>query len=265
MPDNNLFDIKKRVVAANQTRKITRTMEMIASSRMQRGKIQLAHHYVWLQHMQKAAGCLSGRYFEPLTQAGGSTPKAYIVFGGSKGLSGTYSPSVFQYAVPIVAGHMVLSVGNAAEAFFTDAHIYMGNETPSADCSKSIAEAALALYEGKLATSIHMIYTKGSRLQTQQLLPLVRPDEKWPAAIIAEPSAQVLYPSLYLEYICALVHEAHLQAFLAEQVARVSAMDSATQNADEIIESLQATYNRIRQSSITHEIITVSNAARGDR
>ena len=264
MPENNLFTIKKRVVAANQTRKITRTMEMIASSRMQRVKLLLAHHYVWMKHMQKAAGCLSEHYFEQVRTRDGAQ-KAYIVFGGSKGLSGTYSSSVFQYAVPIVAGHLVLAVGNAAEAFFTDNHCYLGNDAPSADCAKSIAKAALALYEDNQAASVHMIYAKGNRIITQQLLPLTRPDEDRPAVIIAEPSEQALHPALYMEYICALVHEAHLQTFLAEQVARISAMDSATQNADEIIENLQATYNRIRQSSITQEIITVSNAARGER
>ena len=259
---NNLFDIKKRVVAADQTRKITRTMELIASSRLQRCKIQLAHSYVWLEHIKKTAQCLPARYFEPLLSKRVNSQNAYIVFGGSKGLSGNYSPAVFQHAVPIVAEHIVLAVGNAAEDFFADAHSYLGNETPSPDYAKQIAQAALTLYEGKAVSAVYAIYAKGNRYVTQQLLPLTHWEVERHSPTIAEPSARVLYPALYLEYICALVHEAHLHAFMAEQVARVSAMDSATQNADEIIENLQATYNRIRQSSITQEIITVSNAAK---
>lgn len=110
-----------------------------------------------------------------------------------------------------------------------------------------------------------MIYTQGSKHVTEQLLPLARMKEGQNGNVITEPSARILFPVLYKEYAQSIVHEVHLKAFVAEQIARVSAMDSATRNADKIIENLQATYNRIRQSSITQEIITISNAARGDR
>ena len=264
MPDNNLFDIKKRLTAANQTRKITRTMELIASSRLHRCKMQIVHYQGWMTHMRRAADCLPSRYFVPLVKSAEGIQSAYIIFGGSKGLSGYYGPAVFQYAAPIVEGHKVLAVGSSAAAFFPDAHSDLGNEIPSADYAKSIADAALALYESREVSAVYMIYAKGSAHVTEPLLPLARPKERQPVPAITEPSAKALHPSLYREFAASLVHEAHLQAFMAEQIVRVSAMDSATQNADEIIENLQATYNRIRQSSITQEIITVSNAARGD-
>ena len=264
MAGNNLFDIKKRVIAANQTRKITRTMELIASSRLQRGKAKLAHFRVWAEHMQEAAACLADRYFEPLGKLPADSQNAYIVFGGSKGLSGYYSPSLLQYATPIVAGHIVMAVGSAAEKFFPDAHSHLGNEVPSAAYTQGIAQAAMALYEGREAKAVYMVYAKGSQHVTEQLLPLAHIRGESPAYVIAEPSPQGLNPVLYREYVQTLVHEAHLQAFLAEQIARVAAMDSATRNADEIIENLQTTYNRIRQASITQEIVTVSNAVKGD-
>ena len=264
MPDNNQFAIKKRVIAANQTRKITRAMELVASSRLQRSKARLAQHSLWLQHLQMAAACLSDAYFEPRLKAGAGKPSAYIVFGGSKGLSGYYSPAVFQYALPHTQEQTVLAVGSAAALFFHDALRIPDSEAPSEACTCEIFQAALKLYEAGAVAAVYMIYAKGSKHTVQQLLPLERVGERQQTPILLEPSGQVLYPALYREYLRALVHEAHLHAFLAEQVARVSTMDSATQNADDIIQSLQATYNRMRQSSITQEIITVSNAARGD-
>ena len=262
MPDVNLLAIRKRVNAANQTRKITHTMELIASSRLQQSKAQLAHHQVWLQHMREAAGCLADRYFEPLEQRWARRQNAYIVFGGSKGLSGSYSPSLLQYADAAAAGHPVVAVGSAAEAFYPDAHSLLGDEPPSADYAQTIAHAALTLYESREVDAVYLIYTKGSRHMKEPLLPLTRVRAEQNVGVVVEPSARRLYPALYRAYVQAIVHEAHLQAFLAEQIARVSAMNNATENADKIVEGLQAAYNRIRQAAITQEILIVSNAAR---
>ena len=267
MPENNLFAIKKRITAATQTRKITRTMELIASSRLQRGKILLANAGQWLKHMNEAVRILPGSYFEtPESESihsDGDKKKAYIVFGGSKGLSGAYSPNLLQYSKPIVDGHIVFAVGSSAENFFPSAHSVFADEVPSYEYAINLAEAAKALLESQSAHEIYMIYTQSSKHITKQLLPLIRPSE-YTDQMIIEPSEQVLFPAIFDEYCATLVYETHLQAFISEQVARVSAMDSATKNANEIVEDLQATYNRMRQTSITQEIITVSNAARGD-
>ena len=263
MPDNDLFSIKKRITAAQQTRKITRTMELIASSRLQRGKVLLTACNEWSRYIREAARILPDSYFEPPSDSGDDLKRAYIIFGGSRGLSGAYSPNLLQYAKPIVDGHIVGAVGSATEVFFPDAHTSFGDEVPSADYSAAIVRAAMAMRKSEEADEVYLIYTRGTRHVTARLFPLIRHDEVH-EGVIPEPSASKLFPALFGEYAISVVYEAHLQAFVSEQIARVSAMDSATKNADEITEALQATYNRIRQSSITQEIITVSNAARGD-
>jgi len=262
MAENSLFDIKKRVTAAKQTRKITGTMELIASSRLHRGRILLSNYQDWAEHMRKAVQCLPDSYFEPLAGCDGGSKKAYIVFGGSKGLSGSYGSNLLEYAAPIVKGHLVIASGSAAKAFFPDAYRYFDNETPSADGARAIAQTARTLFESKTVNEVYIIYMRGTQLLSEQLFPLVRLEE-YNAMVIAEPSKKVLFKELFEEYIETVVFEAYLYSFVAEQVARVSAMDSATQNADEIIDGLQSKYNRIRQSNITQEIIMVSNAARG--
>ena len=264
MPDNNLFDIKKRLTAVTQTRKITHTMELIASSRLQRGKRLLADHQEWVRRMREAARCLPDSYFKPLSASAEEGKKAYMVFGGSRGLSGAYGSNLLQYAKPIVDGHIVVAMGSATEEFFPDAHSVLKDEIPSADHAKTIVRIAKDIYEGREADEVHMIYARGTMYVVEQLFPL-EPLEKHTTPVIVEPSGKALFPMLFEEYAESIVYEAHLQAFVAEQIARVSAMDNATRNADEITEHLQTTYNRIRQSSITQEITTVSNALRGDR
>ena len=263
MPENNLFAIKKRIIAAQQTRKITRTMELIASSRLQRGKALLANYQDWLKNMREAAQCLPDSYFEQQHDIRGESRKAYIIFGGSKGLSGAYSPNLLQYAKPIVQGHIIIAVGSSAQNFFPDAFYAFGDEIPSAIYARDIALKAKSVCDNDEADEVYMIYMQGSKHITAQLLPLVRREE-YNASVIMEPSDKLLFPALFEEYAISVVYEAHLHAFISEQVARVSAMDSATKNADEIIVDLQATYNRTRQTGITQEIIAVSNAARGD-
>jgi len=263
MPDNDLFEIKKRITAATKTSKITRTMELIASSRLQRGKNLLANYQEWLNHMREATRCLPDSCFGTLRDAGSDSKKVYIIFGGSRGLSGSYSPNLLQYAKPIADGQFVVAVGSATEAFFPDAHRLLGDKTPSADYARKIMQAARSICEETETEEVYMIYARGAENVAEQLFPPVREGE-YDVEVIVEPSARVFFPVLLEEYSEAVVYEAHLQAFISEQVARISAMDSATRNADDIISDLQAAYNRIRQSDITQEIITVSNAVRGD-
>lgn len=257
-----MFAIKKRITAAKQTRKITSTMELIASSRLQRGKQRLLACQAFAKHMREAARYLPDSYFEPLTASDTAGQNAYVVLGGSKGLSGAYAPNLFQYAAPIVKGHIVLAVGSATEAFFPDAHSRFGDEAPSADGAGAIAAAAKALFDSKTVREVYLLYMRGTRQISERLLPPVRMGEHNDRCIIV-PSEKQLFPKLFEAYLETILYEAHLHAFIAEQIARISAMDSATQNADEIIKALESTYNQIRQSGITQEIIMVSNAARG--
>jgi len=263
MPENDLFDIKKRINAATQTSKITRTMELIASSRLQRGKILLANYLDWFNSMKDASKCLPDSYFESPENLQAVKKKAYIIFGGGKGLSGAYSPNLLQYARPIVPGHDIIAVGSAAEAAFPDSYGFFPDDLPSLSYAKSIARKALDLYESEEVQEVYMLYTKGLKHVSDKLFPLARPKE-YDSAVIIEPPGQIFFPVLFEEYSASVVYEAQLHAFISEQVARVTAMDSATKNADDIVENLQARYNRIRQSRITQEIIELSNVARGD-
>lgn len=262
MPDNNLLDIKKRVTAAKQTRKITGTMELIASSRLYQGRTLLENYTDWATHLRAAARCLPDCYFVPRAGADIPEQQGYVVFAGSKGLSGSYASNLVEFAAPLLSGQLMIAVGSATEPLEAETYQYFDDETPTAECARAIAQCAKTLYESGAVGAVSLVYTRGTQLLCKRLLPLER-DGAYNDSVLIEPSKKQLYPVLLEEYMEMLVYEAYLHAFVAEQIARVSAMDSATQNADEIIEQLQHTYNRIRQANITQEITTVSNVSRG--
>lgn len=259
MPDN-LFEIRQRINAAAETRKITRTMELVASSRLQRSKQQLAAFAPTLRHLEQASACLPETYFSPLPECCGKP--AFLVFAGAKGLSGAYGTTLLRFAAERVPGAFLLAVGSAAAAEYPDAQFCFGDDAPSPAFVQTLLNAAETLCQSGKASEVQLIYTKGYTPVTKRLFPLPEPASADAAeALILEPSPRALYPALYSAYARAILYEAHLQAYTAEQVARVAAMDHATRNAGDIINELQADYNRIRQASITAEIIMVSGAA----
>ncbi len=261
MPDN-LFETRQRINAAAQTRKITRTMELIASSRLQRGKQQLAAFAPMLHHLAYAASCLPHSYFSPLAEH--CETKALFVFAGAKGLSGAYTPTLLRFCAEYARGAEILAVGSAAAQAYPNAHSCFGDDPPSPAFAQTLLHAAQIRYEAGEFHEVWLIYTEGYTPVAKRLFPLPEPEgmrHTPPESVLLDPTPQAAYAALSAAYARALLYEAHLQAYTAEQVARVSTMDSATQNAEEIIEQLQAEYNRIRQASITQEIIMVSGAA----
>lgn len=259
MPDN-LFETRQRINAAAQTRKITRTMELVASSRLQRAKQQLAAFAPALRHLSEAAACLPEAYFTPDPDR--PKRRALLVFAGAKGLSGAYSPALLRFAAEHTKGAVLFAAGSAAAAEYPDAYLTFGDDAPSPAFAQALFNAAEAPYKSGEVIEVWLVYTEGYTPVIKRLLPLPAPESPHAAGqLILEPSPKALYSTLFAFYTRALLYEAHLQAYTAEQVARVSAMDHATRNAEDIINELQAEYNRIRQASITQEIIMVSGAA----
>ena len=239
MPDN-LFETRQRINAAAQTRKITRTMELVASSRLQRAKQQLAAFAPALRHLSEAAACLPEAYFTPDPDG----------------------PALLRFAAEHTKGAVLFAAGSAAAAEYPDAYLTFGDDAPSPAFAQALFNAVEAPYKSGEVNEVWLVYTEGYTPVRKRLLPLPAPESPHAAGqLILEPSPKALYSTLFAFYTRALLYEAHLQAYTAEQVARVSAMDHATRNAEDIINELQAEYNRIRQASITQEIIMVSGAA----
>ena len=173
-----------------------------------------------------------------------------------------YSPCVTMEGMTFSMVSVWFAAGSAAAAEYPDAYLTFGDDAPSPAFAQALFNAAEAPYKSGEVSEVWLVYTEGYTPVIKRLLPLPAPESPHAAGqLILEPSPKALYSTLFAFYTRALLYEAHLQAYTAEQVARVSAMDHATRNAEDIINELQAEYNRIRQASITQEIIMVSGAA----
>ena len=204
----------------------------------------------------------------------------YVVISGDKGLCGSYNSSVLNFALERVKSHPgsgLITLGHTAESFFhnrgmtPDISLLGIVQDPTLNRAREVARELTSLYERELTDEIHVIFTsfydaKGTPVEFR-LMPVrlhdyddIR-DAEALQEIMYHPSAQTLMDMLVPQYVIGLVFGVMVQAYASEHFARMTAMHSATTNAQEMIDDLQMRYNLARQSAITNEIAEITSAA----
>jgi F-type H+-transporting ATPase subunit gamma len=198
---------------------------------------------------------------------------AWIVIGGDRGLAGGYNSNVLKLAY----SHMeskdvtVLPIGKKAADFFrsrgseilTDSYAE-AEEIGVGDCF-SIAKLLCKQYLSGEVDEVFVAYTNFVSVLSQvpatiQILPLLRQESEEQASagdIVYEPDSNTVFDAIIPEYVGGMLYGALCESRASEQAARRTAMDSATKNADEMIEDLSLKYNRARQAAITQEITEI--------
>jgi F-type H+-transporting ATPase subunit gamma len=196
---------------------------------------------------------------------------AFVVFAGDRGLAGGYNSNVLKAAMADMEGKAteVLPIGKRAVEFFRHHGVNLLSETYCNAEEMSLGDcftAAKTLCKRYLTEDVDEIivaYTDYVSVlsqvpRTMQLLPLKRPKaETFGSDIIYEPDCETVFATIIPEYLGGVLFGALCESRAAEQAARRTAMDNATQNADEMIANLSLQYNRARQTAITSEIIDI--------
>ena len=199
----------------------------------------------------------------------------YLVIAGDRGLAGGYNSNILKMVLSEIQGKdaVVLPIGKKAVDFFKSKKIPMLTENYAeaaavgiGDCfsiSKQLSKAYLA---GEF-DEIHVAYTNFVSVLSQvpatmKLLPLSKPEAEETAEVrqcvtVYEGEPEEVFASIVPEYLGGILYGALCESRAAEQAARRSAMDSATQNADEMIADLSLKFNRARQAAITQEITEI--------
>lgn len=203
---------------------------------------------------------------------------AYVVVSADRGLCGGYNSNVIRMAAAHITHSevpsQVLAVGRKSRDFFrrigatvTDEFVGLGDE-PSFFQAKAIAEQVVNLYIQGKVDEVHLVYTEfisaiGQRPVSVKLLPLKAPTEQSgpKPSYLFEPSAETILETLLPKYVETLLFRALLEAKASEQGARMTAMGSATDNANEMIDRLTLIMNRARQAAITKEISEIVGGA----
>ncbi|MDO4261547.1 MAG: ATP synthase F1 subunit gamma [Eubacteriales bacterium] len=287
-----LREIQNRIRSIKDTRKITNAMYMISSTKMRKAREALEHtepYFYTLQammdRMMRHFPDVSHIYFEK-EEPEEEHRLGLLVITGDKGLAGAYNHNVLKLAQQFLDGRDAVVdlfvVGELGRQYFTGRHIPIEEnfqytaQNPTFGRARWIAEKLLEKYQSGELNEIHVIYTRMensmlSVAEDKKMLPLRRPvmpqiplDVRQEEFRI-EPSEKALADIIVPNYITGFIYSALVESFCCEHNARMQAMESATNNADELLHDLGIMYNRARQAAITQEITEVCGGARAQK
>ena len=268
-------EIKNRIRSMQSTKQITKAMEMVASSKLRKTQqmAQASRPYfeVLSQTIENIVGA-NRDFSSPYLTEKTVEKTAFVVFAGDRGLAGGYNSNVLKLAMEEIGKTeaVVIPVGRKALDFFKSRGIPTLTETYAEAESVKVGDCftvAKLLCKGFLSGQyqrVCVVYTQFVSVlqqtpQMQQLLPLCK-GKNPPVSgqeILYEPDSTEVFKAIVPEYVGGMLYGALCESRAAEQAARRTAMDAATQNADEMIGELSLQYNRARQAAITSEIIDI--------
>lgn len=269
-------EIKNRIRSMESTKQITKAMEMVAASKLRRAQAQVLNSrpYFEILHQTITDISVSNRDFS--SQYLREQPKSkvmYIVIAGDRGLAGGYNSNILKLVEQKIQGQdaEVLPIGKKAVEFFRSRGVraFTENYAEAADISIgdcfSIAKQLCKAFRSGTYSEIHVAYTNFESMLSQspasmKLLPLEKPQAdpngKY-GGIVYEPSNEEVFDAIIPEYLGGQLYGALCESRASEQAARRTAMDNATQNAEEMIADLSLKFNRARQAAITQEITEI--------
>lgn len=273
-------DIKRKIKSVNSTKQITKAMELVSTAKLKRNKDVLErtkpYYREVLGTVKSILASEKGLKHEYIT-AREVKKTLYIVVAGDRGLCGGYNINVLKKTAHDIGTKKaeVIAVGKKGVDFFRKIqmdpmHIYLGiAEKPTFLDAQDIARKALRLYAQEEVDVIKLVYTRMESTISQvpdiiQLLPVdieAAMAQEDPVLINYEPSPEEVLEYLIPKYIESTIYGGMVEASASEQAARRLAMENASDNAQEMIDSLTLTFNQARQAAITQEISEIVGGA----
>ncbi len=277
-------DIKRKIRSVNSTMQITKAMELVSTAKLKRARdrMDITKPYFEMVHstVQEIIG--SDRSIKTHFMDSGEPKRKplYIVITSDRGLCGGYNVNVIKNALEsaksdeaakfFVIGRKALEVLSRHHCDVVHEMLYI-SENPTYVHAAYIAKTALELYKKGEVDSIKLVYTRFastiSQVATQlQLLPIERPSENIERdeafeIVNYEPSPEAVLNFIIPKYVESTIFGGLVESSASEQAARRMAMESATDNAEDIIEELVLSYNKARQAAITQEISEIVGGA----
>ena len=270
-------EIKNRIRSMESTKQITKAMEMVAASKLRRAQARVLSSRPYFETLYAAINDIvdTNRDFSsPYLTKRPVRKIAYIVIAGDRGLAGGYNSNILKLVMSQIEGKdvTVLPIGKKAVDFFNAHKVpimtvnYAQAESVSlGDCFSMAKQLSKRFLAGEF-DEIHVAYTNFVSVLSQtpsalRLLPLIREatgrEGTVESDIVYEPGSVEVFDAIVPEYLGGILYGALCESRAAEQAARRTAMDSASQNADEMIADLSLKFNRARQAAITQEITEI--------
>ena len=270
-------EIKNRIRSMESTKQITKAMEMVAASKLRRAQAQVLNSRPYFEILYATINDIvdSNRDFSsPYLIPRAVKKTAYVVIAGDRGLAGGYNSNILKLCHGEMTGKevTVLPIGKKAVDFFKSKKLpilsenYLEAEDVSVGDCFSIAKMLCKGFRNGEYDEIKVGYTNFVSVLSQtpatlKLLPLLRQttgrEGTVTTDILYEPDPVEVFDAIIPEYLGGILYGALCESRAAEQAARRTAMDSATQNADDMIADLSLKFNRARQAAITQEITEI--------
>ncbi len=267
-------EIKNRIRSMESTKQITRAMEMVAASKLRHAQTQVTasrpYFEILLDMIRDIVSSENDMESPYLTQRP-IKRTAMVVIAGDRGLAGGYNSNLLKTAWSAMEGKdfAVLPVGKKAVEFFKTRQVpVLSEKTKNAadisvgDCFSMAKQLCKAYCRGEF-DEIVVVYTKFVSVLSQvpevlQLLPLTEQGaSEAKDEMLYEPDCETVLEAIIPEYLGGVLYGALCESRAAEQAARRTAMNAATQNAEEMIADLSLKFNQARQAAITQEITEI--------
>jgi F-type H+-transporting ATPase subunit gamma len=277
-------DLKRRIRSIRNTMQLTKAMKMVAAAKLRRAQERMLSARPYAERTRRVLQALASKAdaeTHPLLSPRGDQRIEAVVVTADRGLCGGFNAGAIRAAIQFFKDHPGRDIsvnaigkkgrdalrGHKRVAEWVD--VFRHVEYSKA---QEIAAGLMKRYMDSEVDRIFLVYNEfKSAIQAtpvvKQLLPIATDafdagdDGEASGDYIYEPSAQALFAALLPHYVENQVFQAMIESAAAEHGARMTAMDAATKNAGELIENLTLTMNRVRQASITTEIIEVVSGA----
>jgi len=279
----SLIDIRRRIRSVKNTQQITRAMKMVASARLRRAQDRVinARPYARMatELLNDVVAAAGPELVEklPLLAMRPERRVQLVLITADRGLAGAFNSNLIKAAQQFLAERagretLLELVGRKGRDFFVKRPVRISGETTGISQSAGQAEAEalgrklIDRFTAGEVDSVYLLYNEfksvlSQRVTVKKILPIAMPEAALRRNYIFEQPPMQMLEKLLPEFIVLQVLEAFLESAAAEHAARMTAMDSATTNAGEVIQKLTLYMNRVRQASITREIIEVVSGA----
>jgi len=288
----NLRDVRLRMRAIRQTLQVTKAMYLISTAKLRKGRRILLDTEPFFTRIEKSMfDILSGTHMEDsskflkIPKNDEASRTAIVVITSDKGLAGGYNANIFRTVNQLctkVKNPVLIPIGIIGYRYFIHSpwlileNYSFNSQLPHLDDAKEIADYIIAQYFWGMFNEVHIVYThmyNSIKLLPRelQLLPLnkekIQKELEESAGKRVElqfeylPSKSEVFDALVPLYVKGIIYGSLVEAYVSEQSSRMSAMDEASKNAEEMLTSLQINYNRVRQAGITQEMTEIVSGA----
>ncbi len=276
----SMRDIKRRKVSIQSTQQITKAMKLVSTVKLQKARVRAEQSKTYFDYMYDTVTSMlakSGNIDHPYLVAGESQKKAIIVITSNRGLAGGYNTNISKlitnsnipkedaaiYAIGRKGRDFLARRGYQVKADYSD----VINEPIYKDAMDISREVLNSFANGEIG-EIYLAYTSFKNTVSHipkmiKLLPVEVSENKEATTndrltmMNYEPEEEEALNMIIPKYVTSLLYGALVEAVASENGARMQAMDSATSNAEEMIDDLSLKYNRARQGSITQELTEI--------